>query len=112
MGIKKEELERIMDYLSSENYEIRDWKLNGKTTIADKTMISDEGLEVYSFIHVFEGERLISVHASIGVRHLNYKKTGDKLGLSIEIHSLEQIKKVESKAEELLEMVKKLDVWE
>ena len=112
MGIKKEELERIKEYLRNEYPELRKWSLFCNTSIADKTLIEKNDLEVYFYVHIHEGEKHSSVYMSVSVRPLNQKVKVDKLGLNLDVHSLEQLKKAESKAEELLEMVKKLDVWE
>lgn len=113
MEIKKDELGRIKEYLRNEYPEPKKWSLFGNTSIADKTLIENNDLEVYSYVHIHEGEKHSSVYMSVSVRPLNQKVKVkvDKLGLNLDVYSLEQLKNAESKAEELLEMAKKLDVW-
>ena len=111
MEIKKDELGRIKEYLRNEYPEQKKWSLFGNTSIADKTLIEKNDLEVYSYVHIHEGEKHSSVYMSVSVRPLNQKVKVDKLGLNLDVYSLEQLKNAESKAEELLEMAKRLDVW-
>lgn len=113
MEISKEELKQIKDYLKNEYPNTRAWRFSGNTIVSDKVLLKDDKWQVYSYVHVHEGEKHKSVYMAVCAHPTDWEKSSktDKLDIHINVLSLEQLKEAEGKANELLTMAKKMNVW-